>query len=135
MNDKRHLYRGFHPDENGNIVITLNGEKIRGEWVYGSLLEYKPIFVDKVEYTMVYHNGSGFCYDKVIPETVGQWVTTDKNGDDVFDGDKIQYRFTNNRSLQKGAVRYASKKCYFYVDNGNCAARFDEVYDICLIGN
>lgn len=33
MNDKRHLYRGFHPDENGETVITLNGEKIRGEWV------------------------------------------------------------------------------------------------------
>lgn len=29
------LFRGFHPDENGTTTITLNGKKIKGEWVFG----------------------------------------------------------------------------------------------------
>ena len=29
------LYRGFHPDKNGTTEITLNGGKIKGEWVEG----------------------------------------------------------------------------------------------------
>lgn len=30
---REHLFRGFHPDGNGTTEITLNGEKIKGDWL------------------------------------------------------------------------------------------------------
>ena len=44
---ERYLFRGFHSTDNGTKTITLDGKKIKGEWVYGSLIELgkKSIFV------------------------------------------------------------------------------------------
>ena len=32
------LFRGFCPSKNGKQIITLDGEDIRGDWVYGDLI-------------------------------------------------------------------------------------------------
>lgn len=32
------LFRGFHPDENGTEKVFVNGEWIKGFWVYGDLV-------------------------------------------------------------------------------------------------
>lgn len=87
------LFRGFHPDNNGATTITLNGEKIKGKWVYGLLPFRNEIRVftthkwndegEEREYATTEDLG-------VLPETVGQWVTNDKNGKDVFGGDIVQ---------------------------------------------
>ena len=115
MNNKI-LFRGFRPDKNGETVITVKGEKIRGEWVKGY---YSELPVGSIGATIFANSDEVVCEDtdsfiisittkqcsslspanplevveaetiKVIPETVGQFVTTDKNGKDVFEGDKV----------------------------------------------
>lgn len=135
MTEHKILFRGFHPDGNSTTTISLNGDKIRGEWVYGSLLECKPMFVDKVERTIVYHNGSGFCYDKVIPETIGQWVKTDKNGKDVFEGDRgICWTITNDRMPCE--IVYSQERARFEVacEDGDYFGLW-EISNFELIGN
>ncbi len=90
MTDKRYLFRGFHPDENGKTTITLNGEKIRGEWLYwnalGMLAEPRTKTVPLTNVRFLKGNFIEF-------DTVGQWVTTDKNGNDLFEGDKVKSKW------------------------------------------
>lgn len=31
---REHIFKGFHPCDNGTHTITLDGKKIKGEWVY-----------------------------------------------------------------------------------------------------
>lgn len=80
------LFRGFHLDNNGATTITLNGEKIKGEWVYGSYLPRTRTIAKEVEER---RGIIKFKYFLVLPETVGQWVRTDKDGKDIFKGDII----------------------------------------------
>ncbi|MCX4361790.1 MAG: hypothetical protein OSJ74_00160 [Clostridia bacterium] len=83
------LFRGFHPDNNGATTITLNGEKIKGVWIYGSLItlgESKYICYAKNCHSII---NAGVLSDIVFPETVGQWVRADKDDKDIFKGDII----------------------------------------------
>ena len=99
--NKRYLFRGFAPDKPfmtlvGKDTITLNGEVMHGEWVKGYLRNantidtYRQMEIDG-QTVEVFDSSS-----KVIPETVGQWVTTDKNGNDVFIGDRVIVQTSNN---------------------------------------
>jgi hypothetical protein len=65
--------------------VKFRGLTEAGEWVYGDLI----------------HNRSGethICNDcaclpfKVIPETVGQLKGYDKNGKEIYVGDRIRYK-------------------------------------------
>lgn len=108
------LFRGFHPDNNGATTITLNGEKIKGEWVYGCYVYDKQNFCIR---------GFDYVYESVIPETVGQWVTTDKNGKDIFLGDLVlfedecpnNYEYHDSTELRLGEVKYDNGA--YYVTN------------------
>lgn len=115
MNDKRHLFRAFHPDENGETIITLNGEKIRGEWQYWN--EFGCI-VDPIDMAVI---GVVVVAD-IIRETVGQWVTTDKNGKDVFEGDKVKGKYWiyvwkgHIEQLDiEGVVEYDEPGCCYHI--------------------
>lgn len=115
------LFRGFHPDENGNTVITLNGMKIRGEWVFGHL-------IDGADITLIVpqNNEFSFCEEEnlamdliavdVIPETVGQWVTTDKNGKDVFENDIVKCQFHDEKFV--GFIEWQSQTACYLLYNG-----------------
>ena len=87
MENKRYLFRGFYPDENGNTTITLNGEKIKGEWVEDECYHHyrgNGIWGDSPK-NEIYFVGGIVC----IPETIGQWVMADKDDNDIFEGDII----------------------------------------------
>lgn len=118
MNDKRYLFRGFHPDEKGNTTIVVNGEKIKGMWVYGDLIT---------------RGNAGYCIHPkanlfqvgradlstilithpVITETIGQFVTTYKNGKDVFEGDYV--KSYTDLEIQ-GIVEWQKQECRFIVE-------------------
>lgn len=112
------LFRGFHPDNNGATTITLNGEKIKGEWVYGSLF-----VTDKEECAIITGNLYASSFYTVLPETVGQWVETDKNGKDIFLGDLVlfedecpnNYEYHDSTELRVGEVKYDNGE--YYVTN------------------
>lgn len=126
MNDKRYLYRGFHPDKKGKTTIVVNGDKIKGEWIYwdcfgactrpfARTVRGKRIHVDYL-----------FPSD-IIPETVGQWVTTDKNGKDVFEGD-IAKVITCFGDILVGYVWYDDMTLRHWVKNDDTEQRADFTY-------
>lgn len=111
MNNKRHLFRGFHPDENGKTTITLNGDKINGEWIYWNVYGV----CTKMYITMVHLGSTQDIFEgEVIPETIGQSVTTDKYKDDIFEGDFIGFHFAGTYYICEVVyiakeLRYAAK--------------------------
>lgn len=78
---REYLFRGFHPDKNGDTEITLNGEKFKGKWIEGCL-------VYDSQHTSI--RDFGFEYHEVLPETVGEYIgILDKNGKKIFANDII----------------------------------------------
>ncbi len=160
MTERKILFRGFHPDEKGKTTIILNGEKIHGEWVYGF---YTELPVDSICATIFVGSGEIIAEDtgsfiisittkqcsslspanplavveaeqiNVIFETVGQWMTTDKNGKDVFEGDNVLCAFEDGIF----DVRYDEQTLMWVISNGEIVIDFDHCYnsDIELIGN
>lgn len=126
MTDRKILFKGFHPDENGKTTITLNGEKIKGEWVYGSYIEHERA----IEWcSFVSPDGLTVYSDcaEVIPETVGQFVTTDKNGKYAFEGDKV--RLVGDDEM--GEVVYMPLECRWLIEfNGEWLTMDDSDFEV-----
>lgn len=104
------LFRGFHPNNTGDTIITVNGKKIKGDWVYGSLIscgDRKYICYADDRHSIF---DAGALSSSVIPETIGQWVTTDKNGKDVFESDFVKSYLDDEI---QGIVEYDTIHCSF----------------------
>ena len=81
------LFRGFHPCD-GPDTILVDGEKVKGRWVEGSLLTYKDgtTFVCCEDYIPDVLNKY-----EVLPSTVGQSTgLTDRTGKRIFEGDILK---------------------------------------------
>ncbi len=112
---EKNLFKGFAPNDNGQKEITVNGTKIKGDWVEGYLFQRHIIVpagqgIDYAKYGDKNIITSDNCLEFyiVIPETVCQY-TGKKN---TFEFDLIKHNFGN----EIGVIRYGSYRNPFLDD-------------------
>lgn len=105
------LFRGFHPNVNAETIITFEGIPYRGDWLY-----WNEIGELQGKFWSYYENGKECRYAhelEFISETISQWVTTAKDGRDVFESDIVR---SNLDGEIQGIVEYDSSHCCFVVN-------------------
>lgn len=117
--------------------IKFRGKRVdNSEWVFGLLSETDCINV------LVIDNSVGFRthdYYQVIPETVGQFTgLQDKNGKDIFEGDKIHiWGGTEFNGMfeydYRGICEFMGAE--FCVNSKNCCIGFGNLEYCEVIGN
>ena len=73
----KRIFRGFCKTDEGNEFITLNGETVKGKWVYGAPLTKWDPYMPGISQTFIIsdNNETGIAdWHLVIGETVGMYV-------------------------------------------------------------
>lgn len=108
-NQRKILFRGFHPCEDGKTTIYVKGEAVKGRWIEGDLIH--DYF--KIGDTCICVDRKWYEIKQVLPFTVGQYTgVTDKNGRKIFKGDCIQTYF----SFSPCDAGYGVSQKPFYVE-------------------
>lgn len=83
--------------------ILFRGQRIdNGEWVYG-LPRFSKYFPE-VEISAI-EDENGNVYEDVNPETISQFTgLLDKNGNKIFEGDKVKFHYFYQGYINGGAI-------------------------------
>ena len=103
------LFHGFHPCD-GPDTIVVDGEKVKGEWVYGYYAYMGP--TGKEKHYIAPEYASAFYGKEVLPSTVGQYTgLTDSSGQKVFEGDILKFTDRLNDYEWTGRIEFGNPNC------------------------
>ena len=105
------LFRGFHKEENGKETIYIDGQGIKGKWVFGCGAYNDKVIAFIINYDVdLIKETSAFEHIQVIPETVGQWSgLDDRNGKKIFENDNLkmfQINYDSGEEDSWGVIHY-----------------------------
>lgn len=110
-NNQEILFRGFHPCEDGDRTIYVEGKAFQGKWVEGL-----PGYDINGEMGEIQHFDSpAICrlFD-IIPSTVGQYTgLTDKNNEKIFTNDRLDLTDWANRDRTVEVLGFHNGVCWF----------------------
>jgi hypothetical protein len=101
LNKTKRIFRGFCKTDEGNEFITLNGETIRGKWVYCAPLTKWDPYMPGISQTFIIsdNNKTGIAdWHLVIWETIGMYTGIGKYYEDdivEFEGKLGIIKFEN----------------------------------------
>ena len=103
------LFRGFYPCD-GPDTIVVDGEKVKGEWVYGYYAYMGP--TGKEKHYIAPEYASAFYGKEVLPSTVGQYSgLDDSDGRKVFEGDILKFKDEPNDYEWTGRIEFGNPNC------------------------
>lgn len=134
MTKDRYLFRGFHKEENGKETIYIDGQAIRGKWIYGYIVEYESgnakIAIPSCRKDLMDKSKSIYGVFEVIPETVGQWSGLENPWlQKIFDGDILR---DYGNEIEDWEVSYEYGK--FVGTYDNVCADLWEIHDMEVVG-
>lgn len=121
------MYKAFTELKNGPRTIIVNGESIKGRWVYGSYIEPNECCTDHlisgVEYLNEYGD-FGEVAHKVIPETICEAIPglKDSEGRQIYNHDVVECAVIRNGGTYSNWERSINK------NHGKCRTLPMEVY-------
>lgn len=102
---RERLFKGFHHDENGRTEITINGVKLKGEWVMGDGIHYPKSINYKGTCWIDGMQEKANDWVQIIPETVCEVVEI--NGSLFSEGDIIEARHPlSGNYVAQGVIRF-----------------------------
>ena len=124
------LFRGFCRCEDGDSTIRVlrdnEYEKIVGKWVYGNFVSPCNIVYEEDGYDEVLKRENvpiGYDYP-VIPETVGQYVTCDKEGKRIFEGDCVVGKNLDGDTVEAILCWVEEGRGFMFEDFNHCYWHF-----------
>lgn len=113
-------------------TIKFRGKRVdNGEWVYGS-------FVQTETQSFILEGVDLLDMHEVHPETVGQFIRRDSDGNDVYDGDQIEIigQFGEpDKPFEHDVVWNNDESCYELEVNGEVCCGFPMNRNFYVIGN